>query len=182
YIVFEKNNEVHIIDQHAADERIHFERIQKDMSEKKMITRQDLLLPITLEYSQDEIAIITEHIEDLLQFGLDIDIFGKKSIKINAIPHFAREIHYKDLLNEIISTYKEREELSIDKIQESIAASLACHGSIRAGKHLTDSEIQKLIKDLFDCDLPYSCPHGRPIIWTLQRKDFEKKFERIKPS
>lgn len=180
YIVIQKHDSVELIDQHAADERINYEKIIENTKNNNHIEKQNLLIPITLILSHESINIIGNSIEKLSEIGLDIDIFGEDKIKINAIPTFAREINHKELIDEIIQTFHTIEEGNIDEINHQLAASIACHGSIRAGCKLRSIEIEKLIDDLAKCKQPHSCPHGRPIIWSLKKSEIEKKFKRIK--
>lgn len=180
YIFLQKDNQLQIIDQHAADERINYERILKKIEEGELIQRKDLLIPIEVDLSLEEISLIEPYLEELSKLGIDIDIFSETSIKINSLPEFAREVKHKDLLIEVIETIREEGKGDFAKTKHKLAASLACHGSIRAGKKLSEIEISKIIEDLFKCDKPYSCPHGRPIIWSLPRYEIEKQFERVK--
>lgn len=180
YIIIQNKDTLEIIDQHAADERVNYEKTLDKLNKDNLIERQDLLLPITQEVSKEDIEIIKDNLDSLKSIGLDIDIFGETTIKINSIPQFSREVNYKDLLAEIIQNFRDKGDINREDLNHRLAASIACHGSIRAGKKLTQFEINKLISDLFKCEIPYSCPHGRPIIWTLNKNEIEKKFERIK--
>ncbi len=180
YILLEKEDEVLIIDQHAADERINFEKIYAKIENEKMLEKKDLLIPINLDFSDEEIELVKENTLLFSSLGLDIDIFGKNTIKINTIPEFSRDIDFLAFLKEIIETLRNKSDDSAKDTKHKIASSLACHGSIRAGKELTGIEVEKLVSDLFKCEKPYSCPHGRPIIWTLTKKELEKKFNRCK--
>jgi DNA mismatch repair protein MutL len=177
YIVVPKEDCVEIIDQHAADERINFERIQKKVKEGEMVEQKDLLIPIILDLDAIKYSKLVEKIDLLASFGFDTDPIGINKIRINSVPIFARDIKYTDFIDEIINDIEENSE---SKIIESITASVACHTSIRAGRKLTQEEMTKLIQDLHQCETPFSCPHGRPIIWTLSKNEIEKKFERKK--
>lgn len=181
YIVIEHSDRLEIIDQHAADERVNFEKITKKINLGEMVEKQNLLLPITIKIgSHQDFELLIENIEELSKFGIEITEFGKDLIKIDALPIFAREVNHNELIHEIIEDLKEiGTDKSID-FKTKIAASVACHNSIRAGRPVHKEEIKKLITDLFECELPQSCPHGRPIIWTLKKYELEKQFKRIK--
>lgn len=175
YIVVEKEQGLEFIDQHAADERINFEKIMKKIDEGKIIESKPLLIPIILDLDSSRYSLFEEEPELLNKFGFEVDLLGFSKLRINSIPEFSREIKYSDFIDEIINKI-ERSEKS--KILESIAASVACHTSIRAGRKLSISEMNKLVEDLHNCETPFSCPHGRPIIWSLSKYELEKKFER----
>jgi DNA mismatch repair protein MutL len=177
YIIVEKEDSIEIIDQHAADERVNFEKIKKKIDAGEMVERKDLLIPIILDLDSIKYSKLEEKVEMLNKFGFDIDPIGYNKIRINAVPIFSRDIKYTDLIDEIANTLDEQGE---SKIIESITASVACHSSIRAGRKLALEEMRKILTDLKRCDLGFSCPHGRPIIWSLSKYEIEKKFERKK--
>ncbi|MBD3363315.1 DNA mismatch repair endonuclease MutL [Candidatus Dojkabacteria bacterium] len=181
YIILEKEQEIHIIDQHAADERINYEKILTKFEKGELVTKQDLLLPISIDLSHEEIETLKPKLSQISKLGLDIDIFGSKTIKVNSVPQFARDVNYKELIFEIIEKINNIEnQTDIEELVHKLTSSIACHTSIRAGRKMHPAEITKLIDDLFECKQPFSCPHGRPIIWTITKKELEKKFNRIK--
>ncbi len=178
YIVIEENEKLEIIDQHAAHERITYERILNSINTSQILEKQDLLIPIVLELPVEEMEVIKDKIPLIQQIGMEIDMFGDKMIKINAIPTFASKMNYKNLIDDLLEDFREGEDAKIEKLTHKLTSTMACHSSIRAGKKMSPEEVNKLVLDLRSCTKPYSCPHGRPIIWQLKKYDIEKKFKR----
>lgn len=175
FIILEKSDELLFLDQHAADERINYERLMKQVM-KSAVEKQHLLVPYTLELSNAKIELLQEHIDEFNKIGLEIEIFGRNMIKINTIPAILKELDFTKFIDEILE--RDLVEFSSDEVLHEVIASLACHGSIRAGRKMHETEIQHMLNQLFKCEKPYSCPHGRPIIWKMTKYEIEKKFKR----
>lgn len=175
YLIIEKQEKLLIIDQHAADERINYEKILAQAKDKNKAI-QSRLVPETVELEEAQIRLLRDHLPKFKEFGLDIELFGAKMIKLNSHPAILKDFDFESFLEDIL----ENEIIQINKneILHRFVATLACHGSIRAGRKMHQIEIQKMIEDLFKCEKPYSCPHGRPIIWELTRYEIEKEFKR----
>ncbi len=166
-----------IIDQHAASERILFERLLKENLEK---LAQPLLFPILIELKEELFSVIEELKEDLNYLGLEIEIFGKNTIAIKAIPidtFFSKE-DLKELIFEIYNNYKEIEKSPYEKRKEIYAKLIACKGAIKANQKLNEREMESLINQLFASENPYFCPHGRPTIIKMELSEIDKKFGR----
>lgn len=180
YIVFEKEGKLFVIDQHAADERVNFEKIQK---RTQGIESEDLLVPEKLDLTPKEYDLCLEYDSELGELGFKIDNLSKKSLQLTTIPAILRTKKpvrtLKLILSELESTAGDSK-ASWKKASDKIIATLACHASIRAGRGLSQSEMRQLVSNLFECDLPYSCPHGRPIVWELSKYEIERKFKRKK--
>ena len=176
FIIIEKSNELLFIDQHAADERIKYEKIMKNIKKKENIVIQHLLVPQTIELSHADFEIFKENTEVFRNIGLELEPFGKNTLKLSAIPKVLGDFDINSFIQEIL----ERELTDFDQkeVLHTIVASMACHGSIRAGKKMHKEEIEAMIQQLFECEKPYSCPHGRPIIWEMSRYEVEKRFKR----
>lgn len=176
YILIQRDNKILFIDQHAADERIKYEEIMKKVKNSLKVDRQPLLITETVELSNASSDLVKENIENFSRIGLEIEPFGKDTFKIAAIPSILTNFNFKEFIDEIIE--REITDFDAQEVLHKIVASMACHGSIRAGKKLNRSEIIKMISQLFKCEKPYSCPHGRPIIWDISREEIEKRFKR----
>ncbi|MEO0097802.1 MAG: DNA mismatch repair endonuclease MutL [candidate division WOR-3 bacterium] len=167
-----------IIDQHAASERILFEKLLKSEREEKL--SQPLLFPILLELKPEVFFVIQELKEELNYLGLEIEIFGKNTIAFKAIPvttFFSKE-DLKELILEIYNNSKEIEKASYEKRREIYAKLIACKGAIKANQRLNEREMESLINQLFACANPYFCPHGRPTIVKMELLEIDKKFGR----
>jgi DNA mismatch repair protein MutL len=184
YIVFEKEDKLVFLDQHASAEKILFERLYNKMG--KAITKP-LLIPEILEFRSEEKEVLLEKADELKDVGFIIDDFGQNSIQILEIPESVNKIdlhsYLKEIINEdneLIKGYeKDQEDYSnLSQEQYMMLATAACHGSIRAGQPLTPEEMISIIKDLLTLKNPYNCPHGRPVIWELERSEIEKGFRR----
>ncbi len=190
YIVYEKGEDVIFIDQHAAAESIQYERIlaQSDISKSKQ-----KLVPEIIELKQNQKEEILKHKEHLASFGLQIEDFGGESIQITATPEVLDKFDSTGFIQDYLQNLDEFEDVEVMDIEKDIKrnleihnpimhrviATLACHGSIRAGQSLSVIEMQQLIRNLAESDNTYNCPHGRPVSWVMSRTDLEKNFNRI---
>ena len=179
YIICEKNNELLIIDQHAAAERVRFESLLKNYQDKQSI-RQQLLVPVKIKLSSTQIALLSEMKTVLQDVGFEFTT-NKSQVIITAVPESTRNGNIEKMFIEVISdsTNPKDIELIVTEKYESIIATLACHTSLRANQAITDKDVIQLVENLFKCQNSYSCPHGRPIIWKLTKNEIDKKFDRI---
>ncbi|MBI9032163.1 DNA mismatch repair endonuclease MutL [bacterium] len=170
-----------VIDQHAAHERILYEKLISRMKGAEADV-QKLLFPIVIDLpnyiSESLKELIEENIEDFHNIGFSIKTFSGNSIVIDEIPVELEEWSGGEIFLEILQTLETEFEESED-FRDSIAKSVSCKAAIKAGKSLTGREMIKLISDLFGCKVPYYCPHGRPLIINYTLEDFKKKFKRI---
>ena len=170
-----------VIDQHAAHERILYEKLISRMKGAEAEV-QKLLFPIVIDlpnYITESLKeLIEENIEDFHNIGFSLKTFSGNSIVIDEIPAELEDWSGGEIFLEILSTLEEEFEETED-FRDSIAKSVSCKAAIKAGKPLTAREMIKLISDLFGCKVPYYCPHGRPLIINYTLEDFKKKFKRI---
>jgi DNA mismatch repair protein MutL len=178
YLLCQADDELVLIDQHAAHERIGFERLRKQLSSSG-IESQALLFPLVLELEHREAAILSEHLGDFSRFGFEVESFGGRSFTVKSVPalvaDFDAERLVRDLaaeLNEIGRTGK------LDNEIERVLAVIACHSMVRANQALSISEMQQLLKALAEIDFGSCCPHGRPIMHRLPKREIEKLFHR----
>ena len=177
YIVIEFEEEVlWIVDQHAAAERVTFEKLQNQGDDAD---RQNLLVPNTLKFSLKEILVLEELKEFFSTLGFEYTI-KKDSIDITVVPVEFVESDFKKLFDEIFALSDDIKDISkeLNRLREDILATISCHTSVRSGQYLHREEMLDLIKKLIDCENPYSCPHGRPAVWKLKLSDIDMNFER----
>ena len=165
-----------IIDQHVAHERIRYEEALQSFAEEGVASQQ-LLFPLTVNASPTEMEVIREARELFERLGFGIRDFGPGTVMVDAIPTQLNDwgegkIFYK-IVNELLEEKEER-----DSLQEAMAASYACHTSIRAGQKLTDTEMQNIIQQLLNAREPFVCPHGRPIMLKVPLKRLDRMFGR----
>jgi len=185
YILFEKQDQLFFIDQHAAAEKINFEKLIQETSN---IKSKPLL--IAEEYvcdNSESQKAIWEQREEIEKLGIKFEKFGQKSFNILEIPEIAEPDSIKNIFDDFLKT---SEDLGIDVSTEIVSkynvskdiylkiATIACHGSIRAGQRLNESEMLQIINDIEILEEPKNCPHGRPIIWKMKKSDVEKMFNR----
>ncbi len=178
YIVAKGPEGLVLIDQHAASERVHFERFMLALKEKRAIS-QTLVEPMLRDMGPGMAAVLEANLDFLADMGYQIEHFGEDSFRISAVPVIAgkatREELVGDILNELVEMGKST--LLADELEEAVHT-LACHGSIRAGDKLTLSQMSTLLEELNMCKNPYTCPHGRPTVMRLSRRELEKLFGR----
>ncbi len=171
YIIAENASGILIIDQHAAQERVYYERYMEQFR-KQEISRQRFLKPIMVELSPAEYQVIVSSLDVLSQMGFSIEEYGANSFRISSMPQ-AFGSFSKDLLSQIAS------ELKVTGDVEERIAKKACRKAIKAGDLLTDPQMEALIRDLDTCEKPFACPHGRPTMISLPLAELEGKFKRV---
>jgi len=170
YIVAEGPDGLYLIDQHAAHERIQFEKI-KEQWESRKIEVQTLLEPATFEVEPGRASLMSSHLGELAELGFGIEIFGDRTYLVRSIPALLRDKNWGETLRELLDN-------SAGNWTDNLIVTLACHGAIRAGQVLNDSEMRELIKQLEQTALPHSCPHGRPTMIHMTLQQLEKEFGR----
>lgn len=181
YLIIEKLDKLVIIDQHAAHERVNYEKYLSQLKQNKKIDSQPLLLPYELDVDEDIFETFNNNSKTIqTKTGIDFKAKANNTLLITAQPSGIQPIRYKDLINEIYSSLQETDALDEDASNHRYAALLACHNSIRAGRKMYSEEVKQLVNQLYKCTNPYSCPHGRPIIWELTKSEIEKNFGRKK--
>ena len=178
YILVEFENRLYIIDQHAAHEKINYERIMKSFREGKALN-QRLYPSIIIKLTPIQYEAVMKNIEEFNKLGYEIESFGDNDIKVDSVPYYIFNIGNEKLLMDMIDSFadgnnKEQYNSVVEKI-----ASISCKKAIKANYVLSENEVKQLLRDLFSLDNPYNCPHGRPTIISLSKQEFEKRFGRI---
>ncbi len=179
YILCESAGELVLIDQHAAHERIFFERL-KNRSLDSRTTAQKLLIPETFDLGYREGKILEKLIPDLNELGLEIEPFGGDTFVVKSVPALLKDRAVKPLVIEMVEKMAQIGFTpGLEKAIDACLMLMACHGAIRGNQRLSDKEIKGLLEQLDGCDQPSNCPHGRPVWIRMTLKDLEKMFKRI---
>jgi len=177
YIFAQIASAVIVIDQHAAHERILFEKALKTFSGTYAQASQQLLFPVSLELSPDDFSLLADVLDAFEKLGFSMRAFGKNTMLIEAVPADLRSIDEGRVVLEILDYYRERRETRPNKLY-NMAASYACKSAIKSGDPLEPAEMQNLVDQLFQTESPYACPHGRPTIINLTLDELDKRFKR----
>ena len=177
YIIAENSSGMYIIDQHAAAERINYEKVLNALlkDDYKII---DLLVPIRLEYPKDEFIRIKEHMDILKSIGISLEEFGDNTFIVRSHPTWFFEGYEREAIEKIIAITLEKGEFDKEKFIYKTASTMACKMSIKANDYLDLSSAKILLDNLRGCDNPFTCPHGRPTIITYSNYDLERLFKR----
>jgi len=177
YILAECNGTLYMIDQHAAHEKILFEKYKNDIIKSKVVS-QILITPILMELNHEDYSYYNENINIFTQAGFSIDLFGDNTISIREIPIFLGKIGIKGLFIDILDNIKNMGSGKTIEVKYDTIASVACKAAIKASHQLSKLEMISLIDELRYINEPFNCPHGRPTIITMDIKDIEKRFKR----
>jgi DNA mismatch repair protein MutL len=177
YIFAQIASAVIIIDQHAAHERILFEKALKTFSGAAAQASQQLLFPVSLQLSPDDFSLLGDVLDAFNMLGFSLRTFGRNTMLIEAVPADLRSIDEGRVVLEILDYYRDRRETRQDK-RYNMAASYACKAAIKSGDRLEPAEMQNLVDQLFQTESPYACPHGRPTIINLTLNELDKRFKR----
>lgn len=175
YIVASSDAGLIIIDQHAAHERVLYEKIMKGVS-LNAVNSQKLLIPLTIELSRTETLFVRQNSELFARIGFDIEPFGQNTVLLTAIPSAIKQENLQGLFRNILDSLLDRGEIS--KIDVDLIARTACKAAIKAQDEILEEEAVELIRQMAECELPFSCPHGRPTIINISRSELEKRFGR----
>ncbi|MGM0601686.1 MAG: DNA mismatch repair endonuclease MutL [Bacillota bacterium] len=178
YLIIETDDGIKIIDQHNAHERILFEKLFSEYNRKNN-TVQALLLPVKIDLSPEEKEIVNKYQEALNNLGIVFSDFGGNTILIEEVPSLLKDKSTRNIIEDLIGNLlKEGKTLSISEQKEVMIKYLACRSAIKAGHPLNTNESIRLIKDLFKTENPYRCPHSRPIMVELSKKEIERGLGR----
>jgi DNA mismatch repair protein MutL len=178
YVLMENADGLVLVDQHAAHERILFEELRRRMEEQGVPT-QKLLLPQTFDVPPRDADWIERNVSVLQRMGIGIESFGPGTFKIDSVPSFLSVSDPAQFMRKVIDDLKSAgNSASAMRLGEEMIAKSVCRHAVKANDPLRYPEVEKLIRDLLDCDLPYCCPHGRPTMIQISLAELEKKFGR----
>lgn len=178
YWIVQLENEMYIIDQHAAHEKVMYERLLKESKANKL-SSQMINPPIIVTLTDLEQNVLNEHMEEFISIGFDIEEFGGKEYKINAIPNIFPSIPKAELFNEMLSDSTNYDVISPSELILAKVASMSCRAAIKGNMRISLLEANELFDELLSLDNPYNCPHGRPTVIKMTKQEIEKKFKRI---
>lgn len=177
YIVAQSVDGFILIDQHAAAERIRYEKYQTLFLENHHSI--DLLIPLVIELSNSDYQQLVEHLDLLKEVKIEAEPFGNNTIKITHIPYYLDKIDLKLYVDTLIQQIIENKKINLNELKDYAIATLACKASLKANSHLSFMDMEKIIADLFKCNNPYTCPHGRPTILKYSLTELQKAFKRV---
>lgn len=177
YILCEAEGGLVIVDQHAAHERILYERLIKGIEEEGLEV-QNLLLPKTIELGVAEKRLIREKAGLLARLGIEIEDFGGQSILLRSVPALIQGANWEELLGELVTALRQGDH-EREVLLGRVVSVMACHGAIRAGYRMQMPEMQSLLNELNQTKLPTNCPHGRPVFRKISFHELEKMFKRV---
>ena len=177
YILSEVDNKLFLIDQHAAAERYNYEKLQREFIERKNYKKQ-MLIPLMFDFSVEEAAEVRNNLEKFEELGIVFEEFGDNSYVVREFPGWIEEDE-EQMIKIIVEKVLRNNNITFNELRNDAIAMASCKMSIKANQVLTDVEMNKVISDLYECKNPFTCPHGRPIITKMEKKDLEKMFKRI---
>jgi len=180
YLVFSSGSALILMDQHAAHERVLFEKLKSDSRrEGEKTIGQHLLLPEVISLSPADFTFLMECMDVLEDMGMEAEPFGGTAIVVKSVPAVLMHVHPKDMIAELIDSFSDEDrKIKIQERKEKILTFLACRGAVKANHPLSLQEVTALCHDLDNTSFPSTCPHGRPIYISFEIKDMEKMFKR----
>lgn len=178
YIVAQNEQGLYLIDQHAAQERIKYEFFRDKVGEVSN-ELQELLVPLTFELTKQEAMLIQDYEEELKKVGLFFEPFGEHTFIIRSHPTWFPKGEEEEIIRNMVDQVLEHQKIDIKKLREEAAILMSCKRSIKANHFLTHEDMARLLDDLRNCQDPFTCPHGRPIIIFFSDYDLEKMFKRV---
>ena len=179
YMVCQIDDELVLVDQHAAHERIGFEKLRAQVASGG-IESQSLMFPVVVELEHREAALMSEHLDEFKRFGFEVEDFGGRSFSITSVPALVVDVDVERVVRDVADELNEIGRAGkLDDEIERVLSVLACHSMVRANQALSQSEMQQLLKDLADIDFASCCPHGRPVMHRMSKRDVEKFFHRV---
>ncbi|WP_268913230.1 DNA mismatch repair endonuclease MutL [Lentilactobacillus sp. SPB1-3] len=178
YLIAETAEGMFLVDQHAAQERVNYEYYRQKIGEVSP-DQQNLLVPIILDYSTTDYLLITEKLSILQELGIYLEDFGQNSFIVHHHPMWFKEGQEESTLKEMIDWILNDQKISVAAFREKTAIMMSCKRAIKANHHLDERQAKALLKRLPECENPYNCPHGRPVLVKFTNEDIEKMFKRI---
>ncbi len=179
YIVFVIGDDLYLTDQHAAHERINFDKINDSLQHSKL-TSQNLLIPLILERDALEKEIILEKKKLLAKYSLELEDFGEKNLRLLSYPSFIKEEKLPEVVSDVLEAIVEKGNITLEDLSQKIVARMACRMSVMKGDALTKEEMKAIIQEVYEKDYIHTCPHGRPFVKKISTQELAGFFERNK--
>ena len=178
YWIVSYADRMYLIDQHAAHEKVKYERLVKAIAKKQVLT-QSIMPPVVLQTSAKEEQAVLEHMDAFLQMGFEIEEFGDHAFCLRAVPVDLYGCSYQELFRELLDEMMDGPLTGAPEVVMNKLASMACKAAVKGNMKISHTEAVKLIDELLTLENPYHCPHGRPTIISMTKQEIEKKFKRI---
>ena len=178
YIIIEMNSELYLLDQHAAHERIMYEKVKKNYFENGDKEAQLMLVPDVINLSHKELNIVKENEDMFRKAGFMFEEFGENTIKLTGVPSICIELNTKQLFLDILDEIDTVALTARQEKEDKFLATIACKAAVKAGMTLDKSEVDKIVEGLLVLPNPFTCPHGRPTAIKMSKADLERKFHR----
>lgn len=178
YLLCQSPDGLYIVDQHAAQERVKYEYYREKIGQVSY-DQQQLLTPILITLSQDEVGLVLEKKNLLAEAGVFLEVYGENKLILREHPIWMNDNEIEKATYELIDLLLDDQEVSVKKYREDLAIMIACKSSIKANMFIDPASARDLLKQLAECENPYNCPHGRPSLVTFSNVDLEKMFRRI---
>ena len=178
YIIFEMNDEMYIMDQHAAHERIMFEKVKKNYYSDESKDSQLMLLPDIITLTHKEMDIARENMDLFRKAGFIIEEFGENTVKISGTPSICIDLDTRELFLETLDEINSVARTAKQEKENKFLATIACKAAVKAHMVLTKEEVESLMDELLKLTNPFTCPHGRPTVIKMSKYEIERKFER----
>ena len=176
YILIEADDSLMLIDQHAAHERLQYEKFMAQLEAGR--GSQQLLTPMILRLSAREIALIMDNVDVLRDAGYDVEPFGETDIQVRAVPFILGKADLKPAFMDTVNALNRVRSATVD-LRRAEVMQMACKSAVKGGDPLSQNEIDALVRQMLDTGAPPTCPHGRPVMKALRRRELEKMFKRI---
>ena len=177
FLILEDGKDMYFVDQHAAHERILFDKFNDALKNNDVI-KQPLLFPFSLNVNNKEFEFLSEKSEILSSMGIDIEEFGRNTFKVSSVPAFISDMNLQNFFNDILSEMDTLKNFTLNYLIVEKIAQKACKSAIKAGDKLSDLELKTLLNVLKE-NLGLKCPHGRPVAIKITRTEIDKWFKRI---
>ena len=178
YIILEMNQELYIMDQHAAHERILYEKVKKNFLSDTEKDSQLLLLPDIINLTNKEMNIAKDNFYLFEKAGFIVEEFGENTVKVSGVPDICLDLDTKELFMETLDEINTVARTAKQEKEEKFIATIACKAAVKANMALSEDEVNSLMDELLELPNPFSCPHGRPTVIKMSKYDIERKFAR----
>ena len=174
--MIEYENTLLLVDQHAVHERLLFDRLMQEHQGQHL--GQELLVPYVISLTKKEIALIEDNRKELESIGLSIESFGEKDIAVRTIPVVLGEAETADFVRDVLTDLEAGRGLTFEKKRSDLLQT-ACKHAVKGGEPLSEDQLRSLVTEMIEKKVTPTCPHGRPLVVSISRRDLDKKFKRI---
>ena len=178
YIILTKGEELYLLDQHAAHERIMFDKVRANYNSKDSKDCQLMLMPDVMNLTTKEMGIFKDNKEMFNKAGFEVEEFGENTVKLTGVPEFCLNFNTKEIFLETLDEMDTVARTAKQELENKFLATVACKAAVKAHMALNKEEVDSLLTQLLKLPDPFSCPHGRPTIIKMTKDDIEKKFHR----